>query len=101
MGEDFGEGDGEEAAGEEEDAGEGDADDLGLGERVGFSAGVGEAFWRGLTGPVGLSGGGGFALGVGEGEGEGAAAATNAAPKQTSSAKMNGRDLMAAAARPP
>ncbi|HEV2804330.1 MAG TPA: hypothetical protein VGW57_05280 [Chthoniobacterales bacterium] len=88
--EDFGDGEGEEegAAGA---AGEGD--DFCLGERAGFSDGDGEVFCNGFTGPVGRSGGAGLAAGVGEGEGDGAAARV-AAPKQSSSAKMNERDLI-------
>ena len=89
----FGEVEGE---GEEEEAGEADGVDFGLGVRVGFSEGEGEAFCNGFTGPVGRRGGAGLAVGVGEG-----AAATIAAPREESSAKMNGRNLMAAAARPP
>jgi hypothetical protein len=90
FGEDFGEGEGDEV-GAAEEAGEGDGDDFALGERAGFSEGVGEVFCNGFTGPVGRRGGGGLAPGVGEGDG---AAARMAAPKQTSSAKMNGRDLI-------
>lgn len=46
-------------------------------ESTGFSAGVGEGFGSGFTGPVGFSGeeGDGFASGFGVGEGEGAACA--------------------------
>src|SRR2546421_741249 len=94
VGEDFGEGEGEEAEGEDVGAG----GDFGLGERGGFSVGDGEAFCNGLTGPVGRSGGDGFAVGVGDGDG---AAARIGAARETSSAKMNRRDLMGAAARPP
>src|SRR4051812_14645487 len=92
IGEDFGEGFGDtegEEVGAAEEAGEGD--DFDLDERAGFSVGVGEAFCNGLTGPVGRRGGGGLAAGVGVGEG---AAARMAAPKQTSSAKIKGRDLI-------
>jgi hypothetical protein len=92
--EDFGDGDGEDKEeGAADAAGEGDGDDFCLGARVGFSDGDGEVFCNGFTGPVGRRGGAGFAAGVGEGEGDGAAARV-AAPKQTSSAKMNGRDLI-------
>jgi hypothetical protein len=90
LGEDFGDAEGEEEAAADE-AGEGEGDDFDLGERAGFSDGVGEAFCNGFTGPVGRRGGGGLAAGVGVGEG---AAARIAAPKQTSSAKMIGRDLI-------
>jgi hypothetical protein len=73
-----------------------------LERREGFSEGdgEGEASCNGFTGPVGLSGGAGFGVGVGEGDGDGAA--PRIAPvRQDSSARMNSRDLMAAAARPP
>jgi hypothetical protein len=90
FGVDFGEGEGDEL-GAADEAGEGDGDDFDLGERAGFSEGLGEAFCKGFTGPVGRRGGAGLAPGVGVGEG---AAATVAVPKQTSSAKMNGRDLI-------
>jgi len=95
VGEDFGEGEGEEAEEREDD---GAGDDFGLGERAGFSVGDGEAFCNGFTGPMGRSGGDGFAVGVGDGDG---AAARIGAARDTSSAKMNRRDLMGAAARPP
>src|SRR3954464_12085709 len=90
VGAGFGDGEGDEVAAAEE-AGEGEGDDFDLGERAGFSVGVGEAFCNGFTGPVGRRGGGGLAAGVGVGEG---AAARMAAPKQTSSAKIKGRDLI-------
>ena len=89
VGDGFGEGEGEEVEGWE-------GDDLGLGERAGFSEGDGVAFCNGFTGPVGRRGGAGLAVGVGEG-----AAVTIAAPREESSAKINERNLMAAAARPP
>jgi hypothetical protein len=92
-----------EAEGEDAGEAEGDSDgvDFDFRDFVGFSEGEGEgeAFWSGFTGPVGLRGGAGF--GVGVGEGDGAATAAVALPRQNSSAKMNGRDLMGAAARPP
>jgi hypothetical protein len=99
----FGVADGEgeaEEAGEEDSEGEGE--DLGLERREGFSEGVGEgeASRIGFTGPVGLRGGAGFGVGVGEGDGD-VAATTIAPARQNSSAKMNRRDLMGAAARPP
>jgi hypothetical protein len=90
--EDFGDGEGDEE-GAAEAAGEGDGEDFCLGARVGFSDGDGEVFCNGFTGPVGRRGGAGLAAGVGEGEGDGAAARV-AAPKQTSSAKLNERDLI-------
>src|SRR6266576_2590828 len=89
--------------GEAEDAGEGEGDsdgvDFDLRDFDGFSEGEGEgdASWSGFTGPVGLRGGPGFSVG----EGDGAATTAAALPRQSSSAKMNGRDLMGAAARPP
>ena len=88
-----------------EDAGEGegDSDVVGFGLRFeGFSEadGEGDAAWSGFTGPVGLSGGAGFGVGVGDGEGDGAARAAVALPRQSSSAKMNGRDLMNEVDRP-
>jgi hypothetical protein len=70
---------------------------LDLDGRDGFSEGEGDAFCNGLTGPVGRSGGAGLAVGVGEGEG---AAATNPGPRQHSSAKMNGRNLMGSRGAP-
>ena len=88
LGEDFGEGE-EEASG--------DAEGFGLGERAGLSEGAGEAFCRGFTGPVGLSGAN---FGVTDGLGEGAAEAADPA-RQSSSAKMWRRNLMGAAARQP
>ena len=98
--EDFGEADGE-ASGD----GEGDSDGVcfDLRDLDGFSDGDGEgdASWSGFTGPVGLRGGAGFGVGVDDGEGDGAARRAAAQPRQTSSAKMNRRDLMGAAARPP
>ena len=94
--------------GEAEDAGEGEGDsggvDFDLRDFVGLSEGDGEgegaASWSGFTGPVGLRGGPGFAVGVGDGEGDGAATAAVALPRQSSSAKMNGRDLMNEVDRP-
>ena len=92
--------------GEAEDAGEGEGDsggvDFDLRDFDGFSDGEGEgaASWSGFTGPVGLRGGPGFAVGVGDGEGDGAATAGVALPRQSSSAKMNGRDLMNEVDRP-
>ena len=94
FGEDFGEGVGEAAE-------EGVAEDFDLAgtEAVGFGEGVGEALASGFTGPVGFSGaaGVGFAPGLGVGEGEGAAVRLEMA-RQTASAKMKERDLMAEAA---
>src|SRR3954447_13771233 len=90
FGEDFGDAEGVEV-GVVEEAGEGEGQAFDVGERAGFSVGVGEVFCNGFTGPVGRRGGGGLAAGVGVGEG---AAARMAAPKQPSSAKMNGRDLI-------
>ena len=99
----FGVADGEEngeEAGEEDS--EGDGEDFALERRDGFSDAVGEgdASCSGFTGPVGLRGGAGFGVGVGDGDGDGAAT-TIAPPRHNSSAKMNRRDLMGAAARPP
>ena len=88
-----------EGAGEDEESGEGDSEgdgeDFGLERRDGFSdaVGDGEASCKGLTGPVGLSGGAGLAAAVGEGEGDGAATRI-APPRHNSSATMNRRDLM-------
>src|SRR5882724_8468787 len=76
-------------AGEAEDAGEGEGDSDG----VDFDL-------RGFNAPVGLRGGPGFAVGVGDGEGDGAATTGAALPRQSSSAKMNGRDLMNEVDRP-
>ena len=92
-------GDGEEA---EDGDSEGGGEDFALERRDGFSGAVGEgdASCSGFTGPVGLRGGAGFGVGVGEGDGDGAATRI-APPRQESSAKMNSRDLMGAAARPP
>jgi|SRR5437868_8459607 len=94
----FGEGVAEDAG-----EGEGDSDVVGFGLRFeGFSEadGEGDAAWSGFTGPVGLRGGAGFGVGVGDGEGDGAARAAVALPRQSSSAKMNGRDLMNEVDRP-
>src|SRR5688572_21179584 len=73
-GDDFGAGEGEEEAGEDEAGGGADDLDFGEGDEAGLAAGVGEAFPNGFTGPVGLrgAGGGDFVAGLGEGEGEGA-----------------------------
>ena len=103
MGEDFGEGLGEaegEEADEGEDEAEGEGEDLSfVGAAVGLAEGVGDAFCKGFTGPVGLRGGPGFAVGVGVGEG---AAKISETPRQSGSAKMKRRNLMgAAAARQP
>jgi hypothetical protein len=73
LGEDFGE-DLAEAEGEGVEEGEEDADGVGddfvlTGEDEGLAEGVGDAFCMGFTGPVGLRGGPGFALGVGVGDG--------------------------------
>src|SRR2546423_8827639 len=89
FGEGEGEGEGEVAeVGEEE----GEGEDFGLEGLDGFSEGEGDALWRGLTGPVGRSGGAGLAVGVGEGDG---AAARNPTPGQPRSTKMNGRHIIA------
>jgi hypothetical protein len=86
-GDDLGAGEGEE----EEEGGEADDLDFREGDEGGWEAGVGAAFPNGFTGPVGLRGAGGGALGVGEGEG--APDALESA-RQTASAKIKERCLM-------
>jgi hypothetical protein len=96
LGDGDGFGEGEEAAGEgEEEAGE--AVDFGLAgaEGPGLAEGVGDAFCNGFTGPVGFSGVLGVGLGVEEGKGAGIALERG---RQTASAKMKERNLMAEAA---
>ena len=100
-GDDLGEGEGEEEAGEEEAGGGADDLDFREGDDAGVAEGVGEAFPNGFTGPVGFSGAGGgdfvavagFGEGEGEGEGEGAAV-TLLSDRQTTSAKIKERNLM-------
>jgi hypothetical protein len=92
---DLGLGEGEEEAGAEEEEGGVDDLDFERGDEGGVSAGVGEAFPKGFTGPVGFrgAGGGDFVAGLGEGEGEGAAD-TLESGRQMASAKMKERNLM-------
>src|SRR6267154_4628679 len=91
LGLDLGEGEGEESEG-----GADDGEDFVLAGE-GLAEGVGDAFCKGLTGPVGLSGGAGFGVGVGLGEG----AARSETPRQSGSAKMKRRNLMGASCGPP
>ena len=79
--------------------GEGEGEVFCLGGRVGFSDGVGDASPNGFTGPVGFRGGAGFGLGVGDGVGVGIAARRSDEPRQSSSVKMERRNLMGAAER--
>jgi hypothetical protein len=91
----LGDGDG---LGEAEAEEEGVAEDFGFARGVaeGFSEGLAEGFCNGFTGPVGLSGVPG--VGLGDADGEGAAIRPESG-RQTASAKMKVRNLMATAAR--
>jgi hypothetical protein len=96
-GDDFEAGEGEEEAVAGEEEGDGGVEDLDFdrGDEAGLSAGVGEGFPNGFTGPVGFKGAGGgdFVAGLGEGEGEGAPD-TLESDRPTASAKMKERSLM-------
>src|SRR3954469_13718209 len=94
--EEEGEGEADESG---EGAGEGEGEGLCLGDRVGFSEGVGAPSWRGFTGPVGFKGEAAVDFGLGDGPGVGDAARRREAPRQGSSAKMERRNLMGAAER--
>jgi hypothetical protein len=93
-------GDGEaEEAGEADEFGVGEGEALCLGDRVGFSDGAGEDSWRGFTGPVGFKGVPGVGFAGADGVGVGVAAKRSEAPEQSSSVRMERRNLMGAEER--